>query len=167
MTHDELCKRAERWLRGTMRCCVVIREAGGWETPDALGWGNGSHLVECKTSRSDFAADLKKPFRIHPQRGMGQYRWYMSEPSVIRVADLPPQWGLLHVRGNRVYRIRMAERQDACIQAECAHLISALRIYQSFADGADGPGWETRQVAEYREHFARLTDSQEQLRGAT
>ena len=69
-THRELCEIAERWLMGTKRCRVAIAEPNCIitdERPDAIGFGGyASVLVEAKTSRADFLADLKKPFRIHP-----------------------------------------------------------------------------------------------------
>lgn len=66
MTHDQLCDRALRWLRGTLRCNPVFsRNASCSEIPDAIGWTSyynyrGSIVVECKTSVSDFHADKKK-----------------------------------------------------------------------------------------------------------
>lgn len=64
--HEELCKRAARWLSGTMRCePVFTRAASCSEIPDAIGWTSryqfsGSIVVECKASRADFYADKKK-----------------------------------------------------------------------------------------------------------
>ena len=63
--------------------------------------------MEAKTSLNDFRADLKKPFRVYPQKGMGLYRYYICEPGVITEDDLPERWGLLYVLpGGRVRTIR-------------------------------------------------------------
>lgn len=87
MTHDELCERAIRWLRGTRRCNPVFsRCASCAEIPDAIGWSSsfsweGSTVVECKTSLSDFYADQKKRFEWFKQAGepfAGMYRFKMS-----------------------------------------------------------------------------------------
>ena len=65
MNHAELVERAERWLKNTFNCGVVLAELVAYtatgETPDAIGWvWNRAILVECKTSRQAFFADQKK-----------------------------------------------------------------------------------------------------------
>lgn len=108
LTHAELVLRAERWLRGTRRCIAVVIEMDtlGREMPDAIGWTSGdqsqSILVECKTSRADFFRDRKKPFRRHPERGMGDLRFYMVSPGIIKPDELPSGWGLLEARDKQV-----------------------------------------------------------------
>jgi hypothetical protein len=115
MTHSELVERAARWLKNTKRCGVVLAEFHSWstETPDAIGWTGGCHnsfLVECKTSRSDFYADKKKPGRsgLRARAGIGRERYYMAPVGVLS-ADLvtkhQPAWGLLEVTGRQV-RVR-------------------------------------------------------------
>ncbi len=113
LTHEQLCERARRWLRGSRRCDPVFSNlASCGEIPDAIGWSScwkwhGSTVVECKTSRSDFYADQKKKFDYrHREHGwrysriskreaesagfvqvpltmMGDYRYYLSEPDVL------------------------------------------------------------------------------------
>lgn len=109
MTHSELCKLALNWLkrpasRGGHGCKVAIDECStGWdgEIPDALGYrfaGNamdGTVLVECKVSRSDFLADKNKPHRH--TRGVGNWRYYMAPEGIISPAELPDRWGLVEV----------------------------------------------------------------------
>lgn len=110
MTHDDLCLRAEKWLK-TQGCGVVFHDrfqpyTPNGEQPDAIGWKDGlSFLVECKTSRSDFLADKKKKFRIDPSLGMGDYRFYMCPPGVIKEEDLPEGWGLLYVTPKQVRKV--------------------------------------------------------------
>lgn len=108
LTHSELVDRAERWLKNTMGCGVVLKELTSYcsETPDAIGFQSGhSILVECKASRADFHAGKKKLFRQFPEQGMGNYRYYMCEPGIINSDDLPEKWGLLHVKGKRVIQV--------------------------------------------------------------
>lgn len=68
MTHEKLCDRAVRWLRGTRRCNPVYsRNASCAEIPDAIGWSSsyywyGSTVIECKASVPDFYADQRKKF---------------------------------------------------------------------------------------------------------
>jgi hypothetical protein len=81
MTHAELVQRAVKWLAESQGCQIVLAEQGGGltsEMPDAIGWKDGvSVLVECKTSIEDLKADFKKPWRMYPDLGVGQFRWYM------------------------------------------------------------------------------------------
>ena len=104
-THDALCRRAQRWLAGTMRCGVVLREftSSATETPDAIGWsdcGRSSVLVECKTSRADFFAERNKPARRNPWLGVGEFRWYFTAPGLLYPSELPVGWGLAEVHGS-------------------------------------------------------------------
>lgn len=109
MTHDQLCDIAVRWLLRPLSgkgagCQVAFKEVAdtmGAERCDAWGaswaWGGRSVLVEVKVSRADFLADAKKPHRIRPETGVGEYRYYMSPEGIIQPADLPPNWGLIWV----------------------------------------------------------------------
>lgn len=106
--HDALTLRAERWLE-QQGCGIVIRDpfrSFNQEQPDAIGWRSDvSILVEVKVSRSDFLADKKKSFRADPQKGMGDWRFYMCPPGVIAVDDLPVGWGLLWVYEKQIKKI--------------------------------------------------------------
>lgn len=113
LTHDELCQIACRFLQNNgfkvaFHDRFVAAVATG-EQPDAIGFRNlASCLIEVKCSRADFLADKKKSFRRMPNQGMGDWRFFMAEPGFIDVSDLPPGWGLLHVRNGRVYSPRLA-----------------------------------------------------------
>ncbi|PWI34873.1 adenylosuccinate synthase [Vibrio albus] len=109
-THADLCKKAVGWLKrsysaGGCGCPNAFSEvqsgSNGGEIVDAIGIktaeGTETIVVEVKVSRSDFLADRKKPFRVEPEKGMGNYRYYMCPEGLISVDDLPPKWGLLHV----------------------------------------------------------------------
>lgn len=92
MTHAELCVRAARWLKTKMNCGVVATEVKSYarETPDAIGYRHeGSIIIECKTSRSDFKTDSRKPWRTDPAIGMGMLRYYLCRPDIIRANELP------------------------------------------------------------------------------
>lgn len=132
LTHQDLVRRAERWLRGTQRCGVVISERVGFnnEMPDAIGWtSRHSILVECKTSRADFLQDQKKSFRRHPEQGMGQFRFYMVPPGLIDADEMPDRWGLLEARPKQVRVILDALSFDKTKTAlkEQPLLLAALR----------------------------------------
>ncbi len=139
MTHAELVKLAERWL-WRQGCGVVLREfstTATAEIPDAIGWrSHTSILVECKVSRADFLADASKPFRKNPYAGVGRWRFYLTPPGLLRAEELPVGWGLLEVRGGRVFRVHGGPRGNLWsvdpplvpnAEAEHGLLYSALR----------------------------------------
>lgn len=128
--HRDMCKRAAKWLRGTMGCNIAVWEvtAAANEKPDAIGWHPyKSTLVECKTSRSDFLRDKLKYHKRTPESGMGEYRYYLCPPDVIKVDDLPPCWGLLYLKTGRVTVIKKAEWQASHKDNERTFLVSILR----------------------------------------
>jgi len=110
MTHTELTLRAEKWLK-SQGCGIVFRDefkanTHNGEQPDGIGWRDGlSILIECKTSRSDFLADKNKKFRRKADTGMGDWRFYMCPPDVIKIDDLPTGWGLLYILPKQIKKI--------------------------------------------------------------
>lgn len=109
-THTELCKKAVSWLKrshcgGGLGCSVALSEipssSKGGEIVDAIGLKVTAKIetivVEVKVSRSDYWADQRKPFRVNPSAGMGNYRYYLCPEGLIGVMDLPPKWGLIYV----------------------------------------------------------------------
>jgi len=107
-THSELVERGTRWLRNSLNCSVVlselVTEARSREIPDVIGWvNNRCILVECKCSRSDFKADLKKAARLeYFPYALGHWRFYLASPGIIGLVDLPIGWGLYEVTGKSV-----------------------------------------------------------------
>lgn len=109
-THSDLCLKAVAWLKrsygaGGCGCSSAFAEvksgSNGGEIVDAVGLrtadGTETIVVEAKVSRSDFLADKKKSFRINPELGMGDYRYYICPEGMISREELPDQWGLLYV----------------------------------------------------------------------
>src|SRR5438046_542729 len=113
MTHVQLVDVAVHWLR-TYRCGVVLSEQAcvTGETPDAIGWKGKSHsvVVECKVSRGDFLADLKKPWRCDPQEALGCERFYLASRNLIAVEELPAGWGLLEYHARRVSILQKSKK---------------------------------------------------------
>lgn len=98
--HAVLVERGASWLRRN-GCRIVLAEFSTAlsEIPDVIGWKGtwgDSFLIECKASRGDFLADKAKGFRREPHRGVGQFRYYLCPPGMIKAEELPPQWGLLY-----------------------------------------------------------------------
>lgn len=110
MTHDELVQKAAAWLKRE-NCGVVFDDrfrgmTTTGEQPDAIGWRHEvSILVECKTSRADFLADRKKPFRVDPTAGMGDWRFMMCPPGLISPEELPDGWGLLYAHNRKIQKV--------------------------------------------------------------
>lgn len=101
MTHAELCDRAVKWLI-SMRCSVAVKEITCWATqerPDAVGFVDGFGVtVEVKCSRADFLRDAKKAHRAD-EKALGSYRYFFTEPGLIKPEELPAGWGLVEVHG--------------------------------------------------------------------
>jgi hypothetical protein len=105
------------------------------EFPDAIGWRSyESYLVECKVSRADFLADLKKPHRVNPDWGMGDRRYYMTPPELVQPDEVPDLWGLLWVYPKivRVKRspYRLQGDRDRVARNERPLLFKVLRDMQ-------------------------------------
>ena len=134
MTHAQLVHKAVAWLR-SYRCSVVLSEqaCASGEMPDAIGWKRTQHsvVVECKVSRADFLADRAKPFRIKPEIGLGCERFYLTVPDLLKVAELPPGWGLLECQRGRVKMVQPASskslRSAQGMKYEMNLLLASLR----------------------------------------
>lgn len=141
VSHDQLVIAARHWLRKTRKCPIVVSEMAtqGLESPDAIGWyGLTTHLVECKTSRADFLADRKKSFRHNLDMGVGDYRWFLTLPNVIRdVSELPKGFGWCEWQDGKIKTIRKADWQPQKMQRyETAILLSLIkRIGQTSPTG--------------------------------
>lgn len=135
MTHQQLVRLAEQWLRRHYRCGIVLSEqsCASGETPDVIGWKGKcrSVVVECKISRADFFADREKSFRRQPELGMGCERLYLTPAALIAKEELPPRWGLLEVKGREVRLAvkpsRLSQRAEAGLMWEMNLLLASLR----------------------------------------
>lgn len=145
MTHDDLVKRAVKWLKsavyaknpsptGTIDrvwykpgCGVAVPElvSGNYgEIPDAFGWGlDYSWLVECKASRSDFLANKRKL-----TTGIASYRFFLCPPDMISASELPDGWGLLYCHPKKISVIAWPiKNTNRNIRGEMAMMYSLLR----------------------------------------
>lgn len=135
MTHQQLVRMAEHWLRTRYRCGIVLSEqsCANGETPDVIAWKgkNRSVLVECKISRADFLADREKPFRKDPSQAMGCERFYLAPTGLISKHELPQGWGLLEYKGREVTLAvkpaRQSLRGQAGLMLEMNLLLASLR----------------------------------------
>ena len=116
MDHKTLIYHAKRQLL-TWKCYPVLSELvtcnSTGEIPDAIGWTCVcSILFECKVSRADFLRDREKLFRYElPDRGMGDFRFYLTNPGVVRSADeIPDGWGCYEVFDGDDKKIRLLHK---------------------------------------------------------
>jgi hypothetical protein len=133
MTHNELIKIAENWLYKSCGCGAVITElvTSAKETPDAFGLRcDYTVLVECKISRSDFLADQKKMFRLMPDKGIGDYRFYLCENDLIKPDELPQAWGLIYWNGKKVKQIKGPKGNIWSLSPEYLNQKSAEKEYR-------------------------------------
>lgn len=101
--HELLSQKGVSWLKknGFAVAAMNVWAFGSRERVDCIGFRQQcSVLIEVKVSRSDFLADKKKPER--QSGGVGTYRFYLTPPNLIDVADLPAGWGLLEAAGKVV-----------------------------------------------------------------
>ncbi len=139
MKHSFLVKKSVVWLRRhsgnivTNNCSLVITElvcaTRSGEIPDVIGFSSGgSVLIEVKTRRADFLVDRKKPFRICPESGVGELRFYCCPQGMIDKYELPFDWGLLYADEKGKISMELpANRQVSSLQNERVILLSVLR----------------------------------------
>lgn len=135
MTHAQLVRMGEQWLRTRYRCGIVLSEqsCASGETPDVIGWKgkNRSVLIECKISRGDFLCDREKPYRKDPTQGMGCERFYLVPAGLITSQDLPKGWGLLEAKAREVRLTvkptRNSQRCEAGLMWEMNLILASLR----------------------------------------
>lgn len=140
MTHQKIVELAVKWLY-KKGCGYAVGERVSstptGEIPDAIGFKSDySILIECKTSRADFRADFKKPFRIKPELGCGDFRFFLCEKDIIKADEVPDKWGLLYIENNKIIEVvapkgniwsRSNMIQDKNIHSEYGILYSGLR----------------------------------------
>lgn len=135
MTHQQLVRLAEQWLRQRYRCGIVLSEqsCASGETPDVIGWKGScrSVVVECKVSRADFFADQEKPFRRQPEIAMGCERFYLVPQGLLEKQELPAGWGLLECKGREITMAvrsrRQSQRTEIGMKWEMNLLLASLR----------------------------------------
>jgi hypothetical protein len=135
MTHQQLVRLAEQWLRSRYRCGIVLSEqsCASGETPDVIGWKSKcrSVVIECKISRADFFADQEKPFRKNPELAMGCERFYLVPQGLVAAHELPAKWGLLEAKGRElrmaVKPCRQSQRSQTGFMWEMNLLLASLR----------------------------------------
>lgn len=139
MTHNALVEQARRWLKNTLHCAVVLCEkkalTANGEIPDVIGWVNQKSIViEVKTSRADFFADKKKKIRDQNKTALGNWRFFLTPPGLIKPEEVPERWGLYEAHdgkavkhaGGLEYRNAAKPPFESFVESEKAFLLSVL-----------------------------------------
>lgn len=130
MTHAEMVECACSWLKRKYPIVISEMVSGASETPDAIGFDSGTTtIVECKVTRADFLRDKKKWFRQNPEQGMGNYRYFLTLPGVIKPEEVDEKWGLLifNPETKRFRRLKEAVQQESHLVSQQKILISCIR----------------------------------------
>jgi hypothetical protein len=142
MDHKELVDKAAMWLKNKFNCSVILKEFKAYvftgEVPDVIGWHhNASILIEVKASRGDFLSDCKKRARQKGRAALGNWRFYFTNPGIVKKEEIPEGWGLYEVHGKRI--IHMGGNKfnntstvfESCKKSEVALLLASHRGLQN------------------------------------
>lgn len=139
MLHNFLVKKSASWLRShtnnikVPNCSVVVTElvcaTPTGEIPDVIGFSNkGSVLIEVKVSRSDFLRDKNKVFRLVPEIGLGEQRFFCCPENIIDKKEVPENWGLLYSNEKgKIRLVKFPNKQPSSLKGERAVLLSIIR----------------------------------------
>lgn len=139
MTHKEIVEKLSKWLKkhkqniSIPNCTLVLTEFvtinSCGETPDILGFNNWtSVMIEVKTSRSDFRADIKKRFKKF-SKGSGEFKYYVCPYGMLDTDEIPDGYGLIYIDiNNNITLVKNAIRQEcADLRVERTMLLSYIR----------------------------------------
>ena len=145
MKHDDLTLLGAKWLKQHTKNIIVpnCREIAidlstatiTGEQPDIIGWCSwASVLIETKVSRPDFLADKKKSFRINPNLGVGNFRYYLVPEGLIKENELPDNWGMLCYSNSGIEIRRAANKVKSNLDCERTILLSLMRRKRVFQE---------------------------------
>lgn len=111
-THRQLCELAARLVEQHLYHCkdypwrILIEPGFRSELPDVFAFTRyNSILFECKASRADFLRDRKKPFRVNPQMGIGEIRYFLCNEGVAKESEMPEGWYLFEAIDKDTIRV--------------------------------------------------------------
>ena len=62
-----------------------------------------------------------------PEKGIGDYRYYLCPYGVIKTEELPPHWGLLYYENDKITKIQAAEMQSSDKRMDIFVMMSIMR----------------------------------------
>jgi hypothetical protein len=98
-----------------------VRDKAGWanRTADMISvsvWpsrGLELHGFEVKVSRSDWRRELKEPAKAEAIAGFCDRWWIAAPKGVVPLDELPATWGLLEIKGGKVFTTKQAPKMEA------------------------------------------------------
>ncbi len=136
--------------------------------------------VEVKVSRADWLRELKDAAKAEETFAMVERFFVAAPPDVVKAEELPPDWGLLEIRGERVFKIRIPKQRERSTYSK-SEVVGILRRVQSQwhrpelvrdlkkqvvdAEGAARKSFEAREEKR-REEVRRIEDELRELRAA-
>ena len=124
LTHDEIAEVGAAWLKnkGYPLTFCNMRSASHGEQPDVLGLSayGKTFLMEAKTSRADFHADKKKPWRSKKYQAIGDTRAYITPKGLLKPEEIHYGWWLLEVHGKKKPIIKII-KGIATEKVKCEH----------------------------------------------
>lgn len=139
MTQKELIEIGEEFLKNNdqykfiPKCGFVavklLSHTQTGEQPDLIGWDNWISVVfRIITDFSDFEHDIKKRYRLVPETGMGQIRYYLCPENLINEKEVPKWWGLLYCNEEgKITVVKKARAQRYNLKSERTLLIKLYR----------------------------------------
>lgn len=139
---------------------------------------------EVKVSRSDWLSELKKPEKAD---SLARYcdRWYLviSDPKIVKDGELPPTWGLLCRKGDRLVEVVKAPKQkpvaldrpflasmlrsNGGASAEEINALVSAKLAESVKFHTDHHGQATRRVQQELDELRDVVKQFEQHSGLT
>lgn len=98
---------------------VAPKTGGGTRHADAVAvnlWQSRGHAVhgfEIKVSRSDWLRELKDPAKAEEIQRFCDYWTIVAPKGVVVDGELPPTWGLLEMRADRLMQVKAGPKLDA------------------------------------------------------
>ncbi|NOV25922.1 hypothetical protein E5S69_20685 [Cupriavidus necator] len=98
---------------------VAPRTGGGTRYADAVAvnlWQSRGHAVhgfEIKVSRGDWLRELKDPAKAEEIQRFCDYWTIVAPKGVVADGELPPTWGLLEMRPDRLMQIKAGPKLEA------------------------------------------------------
>lgn len=119
---------------------------------------------EFKVSRSDWLSELRQPAKAEESAAFCD-RWYVVAPkSVIQVEEAPEGWGVIELRGTRLFTIRQAKNRDSVPidRAFMARCIDKLSRAARAKSGDELQKLRTELYEEISESFKKSQDRKEE-----
>jgi hypothetical protein len=164
------------WVGDPYAWLFEVRNGTGWQrdvrSADALCiscWpsrGIYCHGIEVKISRSDWVRELKNPEKSCAIQKYCKYWWVAAPPGIVRLAELPENWGLIEVQPPRSYKVEKKAPELKAEEPNWTFVASALRNGSARERAAETRGRNAglmKAREEQADAFAKLIEEQKKI----